>query len=233
MAGLSLGMLGRLTLAVAVSGLLGACAGLPPAHPQEFSSKLPGNVLTAPDAADTAARISAAVPSALLQLESKLGYAPQQFTILVCGSACFQRHVPVPGAAAAQADKRIFINADLVSRDQIQGVLVHEMAHAAIEERRGRELHKVPDWANEGIAVWASGVGTEGCDGAGEGAQTHPLCLARKTSAWLDHLTPAARRCWLAEMFTGQPEGVCPPPPNFAQDLHHGKNLLSLGTRSR
>lgn len=208
-------MLTRLALFTVVCSLLGGCAGAPQAYPSEFSIRLPGGVLAAAGADGTAMQVSAAVPSVLLQLQSKLGHTPQDVTILVCGAPCFRRHVPVPGAAAAQAGSRIFINADLVERDRIPAVLVHEMAHVVIEEQRGRELHKVPEWANEGIAVWASGIGTEGCDEAGEGAAVNHLCLARKTSTWLDALSKEARDCWLQDMLKGTPEGVCPPPPNF------------------
>ena len=201
-----------LVLATALSGVLGGCAGLQPVHPSEFSSALPGNVLAHPEAMEMAQQVSAAVPAALQQIRGKLGHTPQHYTILVCGSDCFQRHVPVPGAAAAQAGSRIFVNADLVRTDSLQGVLAHEFAHVVIEELRGPDLKKVPEWANEGIAVWASGVGTEGCGGANERLKSHPVCMARTASAWLDNLAPPARRCWLSETLMGLPKGECPAP---------------------
>lgn len=87
MAGMSLGMLARLT-SPAVSGLLGACAGLHPAHPQEGSApSLLSNVLTAP--------MQPIRPHVFLPPSHRLGPAAGEQTglrpplTMVCRSACF------------------------------------------------------------------------------------------------------------------------------------------------
>lgn len=192
----------RLILICALVSSLFGCAGQRPAPPQEFSALLPGNVVARPDAVEVARLVSKAMPPALQRVGDKLHYTPQRYTVLVCPAACFEQLVPVPGAAAAQRGQQIYVNSDMVVPANLESVLVHELAHLAISERRGVDLHKVPGWADEGIAVWASGVGTQGCDQA----QEHPLCRAQRVSAWLDRLgrsDPQAQRCWIAHMVSG------------------------------
>lgn len=198
-------------LAVAVGGLTG-CAGLRPASPPEFSAALPANVRAAQDSVDVGWDVARLVPSALAQVEAKLGYAPRGFKVLVCRSECFTRQVRVSGAAAAAINDFVFVNADLLAvTTNLQGVLAHELTHVLLSELRGRELHKVPEWANEGLAVWASGVGTEGCAGASERLQRHHLCVARRAADWLDG-NGEAQRCWLQETLTGERDSACPEP---------------------
>lgn len=202
-------MLRRLILAVLGTVLVG-CASL---DPGEFSEALPGHVQASPDARDVAGNISAQMPAALHLVESRVGRTPQHFTVLVCRSDCFAQHVPIPGAAAAQLKNRVFVNADLVQPDQIPAVLAHELTHVLIQEQRGQDLHKVPEWANEGLAVWVSGVGTEGCANATEHMRQHPICRARVVSAWLDGLAaadPQVQRCWVDQMITGIRNTACP-----------------------
>ena len=202
-------MLQRLLLMAITSSLLG-CAGLQPAYPPEFSGALPGGVLAAPDAMDVGRSLAAAVPAALLLVDARLGYAPQRYTVLVCRTSCFKRHVPVPGAAAAQTGDKIFINADLVVNHSIVGVLAHELAHIVIDEQRGQD--KAPVWANEAIAVWVSGTGTR-CDGASERLQRHPMCFATRASEWIGRLAqnhPRLHQCWLRQMLSGLRVAACP-----------------------
>ena len=208
-------MLKRLSVITVLCGLVG-CAGLRPDRPQEFSYELAGNVWATPDSQAEAGQISAFVPGAIEAVQSKLGHRPRSFNVLVCRSACFGSHVPAAGAAAAQTGSQIFVNADSMSMQpvQLQSVLSHELAHLVLEEQRGSDLHKVPEWANEALAVWVSGVGTEGCDTAPESVQRHPVCVARKASTWLDQLgqsSPHAQRCWVDQMVTGRQGAGCPP----------------------
>lgn len=204
-------VLRRIALLTAAVGGLAGCAGLRPAAPPEFSAALPANVRAAPDSMDVGWDVARLVPAALAQVEAKLGYAPRGFKVLVCRSECFTRHVRVSGAAAAAINDRVFVNADLAATATLQGVLAHELTHVLLSELRGRELHKVPEWANEGLAVWASGVGTEGCVGANERLQRHPLCVARRAADWLDG-KGEAQRCWLQETLTGEKDSTCPEP---------------------
>ena len=206
------GMLKRLSIITVLCSLVG-CAGLRPDRPQEFSYELPGNVWATPDSQAEAGQISALIPGSIEAVQSKLGHSPRSFNVLVCRSACFGSHVPAAGAAAAQTGSQIFINADSVERVQLQSVLSHELAHLVLEEQRGSDLHKVPEWANEALAVWVSGVGTEGCDTAPEAVQRHPVCVARRASAWLDQLAqsnPQVQRCWVDQMLTGRQGAGCP-----------------------
>lgn len=192
----------RLILLIALASGLFGCAGQRPAPPPEFSVELPGNVVAQPEAAEMARLVSKALPQALQRVGDKLHYTPQRYTVLVCPAACFEQVVPVPGAAAAQRGQKIYVNSDMVLPASIESVLTHELAHRAISERRGPDLYKVPSWADEGIAVWASGVGTQGCDQA----PAHPLCRAQRVSAWLDGLgrsDPKAQRCWVSYMVSG------------------------------
>ncbi|WP_200843134.1 hypothetical protein, partial [Pantoea sp. 18059] len=113
----------------------------------------------------------------------------------------------------AQLKNRVFVNADLVQPGQIPAVLAHELTHVLIQEQRGQDLHKVPEWANEGLAVWVSGVGTEGCSDATEEMQQHPICRARVVGTWLDDLAatdPQVQRCWVDQMITGIRNVACP-----------------------
>ncbi len=206
-------MLKSLSLIAVLCSLIG-CAGLRSDRPQEFTSALASNVWSSPDAQAEAERISALVPQAVAEVSQKLGHAPGRFNVLVCRASCFASHVPSAGAAAAQTGTHVFVNADMSSKSDMQAVLVHELAHLVLEEQRGAELHKVPEWANEALAVWASGVGTEGCDNAPESVQRHPVCVARKASTWLDQLgqsNPHAQRCWVDQMVTGRQGAGCQP----------------------
>lgn len=205
-------MLRTALLAFVVSSLVG-CAGLRPAPPPEFSATLPSRVHAAQDAVNVAQDVARLVPAALAHVHGKLGYAPRNFSVLVCRSECFTRHVRVAGAAAAAINDQVFVNADLAPTTDLQGVLAHELAHVLISELRGRELRRVPEWANEGLAVWASGVGTEGCAGAIERVQGHHLCVARRAADWLGDGKGEAQRCWLKETLTGKRDPVlCPDP---------------------
>ena len=205
-------MLKRLSVITVLLGLIG-CAGLRTDHPQEFSYSAPGNVWATPDAQTEAGRISALLPGSIAAVQSKLGRGPHSFNVLVCRSECFASHVPVTGAAAAQTGPYVFVNAEMVDRADMQAVLIHELTHRVLEEQRGADLHKVPEWANEALAVWVSGVGTEGCDTAPESVQRHPVCVARKASAWLDQLAqsnPQDQRCWVDQTLTGRQGTGCP-----------------------
>ena len=215
----------RLILLLALVSSLFGCAGQQPVPLPTFSSQLPGNVLAQPEAMEMARLASKLMPHALQRVGDKLSYTPQRYTVLVCPAACFEQLVPVPGAAAAQRGQKIYVNSDMVVSADMESVLVHELAHLAISEGRGADFHKVPGWANEAIAVWASGVGTQGCDQS----NAHLLCKAQRVSAWLDRLglsDPQAQRCWIAYMVSGT--SLCAAPQLITPDSLAGISPIPL-----
>ena len=116
---------------------------------------------------DYGARVAAALPAAIAQVEAAhylpFAHAPR---VYVCGSDdCFKRYVLTPKLSAAVVpDNRLILSPNLNGREsqRLPALLIHELAHLHLGQRIGHYHSTLPVWFHEGWAsLTADGGGAE------------------------------------------------------------------------
>ena len=129
-------------------------------------------VLYEPGMEESAALVAAALPSAMILVETQQ-YLPlaKPFRVYVCSSQeSFNAYMGAPPGATARGVKvlnDIFLAPSAFSSwrgDTHGSVLTHELSHLHLYQRLGyrRSLWDMPVWFLEGLAVTVSGGGGEG-----------------------------------------------------------------------
>lgn len=130
------------------------------------------DVRYAPGSQDMAERVAKAINHSREIVEqthgAKFTHAQQVF---VCRTDCFTTFVPGANAVASQFADSVFMNDDLLQKQEhqrsmpVENFLTHELAHLLLYQNAGPVAYlRVPSWFREGIAVAVSnGAGAEAC----------------------------------------------------------------------